>query len=51
LVDTVTLVNLVSETRAVPEFIGQECRADRIAPALWHLLDHGAASAARCACG
>ena len=43
-VDTVTLVNLVSETRAVPEFIGQECRADRIAPALLHLLDHGAAS-------
>jgi lipid-A-disaccharide synthase len=43
-VDTVTLVNLVSETRAVPEFIGKECRADRIAPALLHLLDHGAAS-------
>jgi lipid-A-disaccharide synthase len=34
LVDTVTLVNLVSETRIVPEFIGPECRADRIAPAL-----------------
>ena len=33
-VDTVTLVNLVSETRAVPEFIGGDCRAGRIAPAL-----------------
>jgi lipid-A-disaccharide synthase len=34
LIDTVTLVNLVSETRTVPEFIGPDCRADRIAPAL-----------------
>ena len=34
LVDTVTLVNLVSETRVVPEFIGPDCRADKIAPAL-----------------
>lgn len=38
LIDTVTLVNLVSETRVVPEFIGPECRADRIAPALEGLL-------------
>ncbi len=38
LVDTVTLVNLVSETRVVPEFIGPECRADRITPALESLL-------------
>jgi lipid-A-disaccharide synthase len=38
LVDTVTLVNLVSETRVVPEFIGPACRADRIAPALQALL-------------
>jgi lipid-A-disaccharide synthase len=37
-VDTVTLVNLVSETRTVPEFIGADCRADRIAPALDRLL-------------
>ena len=30
-IDTVTLVNLVSETRAVPEFLGRDCRpaADR----------------------
>jgi lipid-A-disaccharide synthase len=38
LIDTVTLVNLVSETRVVPEFIGPKCRADRIAPALEALL-------------
>lgn len=37
-IDTVTLVNLVSETRAVPEFIGARCRADLIAPALQDLL-------------
>jgi lipid-A-disaccharide synthase len=40
-IDTVTLVNLVSETRAVPEFIGSDCRAERIAPALLRLLDNG----------
>jgi lipid-A-disaccharide synthase len=38
LVDTVTLVNLVSETRVVPEFIGPDCRADLIAPALEAVL-------------
>jgi lipid-A-disaccharide synthase len=38
LIDTVTLVNLVSETRTVPEFIGKDCRADRITPALRALL-------------
>jgi len=40
LIDTVTLVNLVSESRAVPEFIGDRCRADLIAPALLDLLAH-----------
>lgn len=34
LIDTVTLVNLVSETRAVPEFLGDRCRPDLIATAL-----------------
>ncbi|WP_010138354.1 lipid-A-disaccharide synthase [Oceanicola sp. S124] len=34
LTDTVTLVNLVSDTRVVPEFIGADCDPDRIAPAL-----------------
>lgn len=33
-IDTVTLVNLVSDTRTVPEFIGESCTPDRIAPAL-----------------
>jgi lipid-A-disaccharide synthase len=37
-IDTVTLVNLVSETRIVPEFIGKSCRADLIAPAVLALL-------------
>jgi lipid-A-disaccharide synthase len=38
LIDTVTLVNLVSESRVVPEFIGPDCRAERIVPALEALL-------------
>lgn len=38
LIDTVTLVNLVSETRVVPEFIGPRCQPDLIAPALEALL-------------
>ena len=38
LIDTVTLVNLVSETRVVPEFIGERCRAELIAPAVEALL-------------
>jgi lipid-A-disaccharide synthase len=47
LVDTVTLVNLVSETRVVPEFIGPDCRAEAIVPALDALLhDSGAQRAA-----
>ncbi len=40
-IDTVTLVNLVSETRSVPEFIGRHCRPDAIAPALTALLQNG----------
>ena len=38
--DTVTLVNLVSETRVVPEFIGRACQPDLIAPALIHTLQN-----------
>ena len=34
LVDTVTLVNLVSDTRAVPEFLGPDCVPEAIASAL-----------------
>lgn len=39
LIDTVTLVNLVSDTRTVPDFLGEDCRPDLIAPALLSLLD------------
>ncbi|MEP1767498.1 MAG: lipid-A-disaccharide synthase [Sulfitobacter sp.] len=39
-VDTVTLVNLVSQTRAVPEFIGKDCIPEKIAPALAEALIH-----------
>ncbi|SDY02297.1 lipid-A-disaccharide synthase [Citreimonas salinaria] len=39
-VDTVTLVNLVSETRAVPEFIGRHCRPAPIAEAVLSVLDN-----------
>ena len=38
LVDTVTLVNLVSDTRAVPEFIGPACTSQRIADGLRDVL-------------
>lgn len=37
-VDTVTLVNLVSETRAVPEFLGKDCKPAPIAEAVLRLL-------------
>ncbi len=46
-VDTVTLVNLVSETRAVPEFLGERCRPDLIAPALLDVLRDGPERAAQ----
>lgn len=39
-VDTVTLVNLVSETRVVPEFIGKSCTADALAKAMIAVLDN-----------
>lgn len=38
LIDTVTLVNIVSETRAVPEFLGPACQPAPIAQALDLLL-------------
>ena len=46
-VDTTTLVNLVSDTRAVPEFLGERCRADLIAPELMKVIegDHKQAEA------
>jgi lipid-A-disaccharide synthase len=39
LTDTVTLVNLVSETRAVPELLGRACRPEAVAAAAGPLLD------------
>ncbi|NDW52165.1 lipid-A-disaccharide synthase [Aliiroseovarius sp. PrR006] len=38
-IDTVTLVNLVSDTRSIPEFLGKDCTPDRITPALLAVLD------------
>jgi lipid-A-disaccharide synthase len=46
-IDTVTLVNLVSETRVIPEFIGSNCRAGPMAAALLRLLEDEAARAAQ----
>lgn len=47
LIDTVTLVNLVSDTRVVPEFLAQNCQPDQIAQALSDVLqDPDAQSAA-----
>ncbi|GGW21581.1 lipid-A-disaccharide synthase [Gemmobacter lanyuensis] len=46
-IDTVTLVNLVSDTRAVPEFLGPACEAGTIAPALLDLLTPGPRRAAQ----
>jgi lipid-A-disaccharide synthase len=46
-VDTVTLVNLVSETRAVPEFLGPACRPDPIAAAVSTLLTDEASRGAQ----
>jgi lipid-A-disaccharide synthase len=44
-VETVTLVNLVSGRRLVPEFLGERCRAELIAPAVLGLLDAPGAQA------
>ena len=47
--DTVTLVNLVSETRAVPEYLGARCRPGPMADALAKLFQDDAARAAQIA--
>ena len=44
-VDTVTLVNLVSETRAVPEFLGRACDPGPMAAALLELIENPEARA------
>ncbi|WP_136635361.1 lipid-A-disaccharide synthase [Pseudooceanicola onchidii] len=36
--DTVTLVNLVADSRTVPEYLGPDCRAELIAPAALKIL-------------
>ena len=38
LIDTVTLVNLVSETRVVPECLGPDCRGELISARLGEVL-------------
>ncbi len=38
LIDTVTLVNLITESRVVPECLGPECTAERITPMLRDVL-------------
>ena len=48
-IDTVTLVNLVSETRTVPEFLGEACKPDDIARAVLKLLGPGPDRAAQAA--
>lgn len=45
--DTVTLVNLVSQSRTIPEFLGPACRPDPIAKALLTLLEDTAAQTAQ----
>lgn len=37
-IDTVTLVNLVAESRTVPEYLGADCKPHRIAQALLNVL-------------
>lgn len=46
-IDTVTLVNLVSDTRAVPECLGRDCTPARIGQGLVSLLNDPAAQAAQ----
>jgi lipid-A-disaccharide synthase len=45
LIDTVTLVNLVSETRVVPEFLGPACTPEAIADGLSKVLANPEAQA------
>jgi lipid-A-disaccharide synthase len=46
-VDTVTLVNLVAESRTIPEFLGPACRPEPIAAALDALMGDGTARQAQ----
>lgn len=51
LIDTATLVNLVTDTRVVPEFFLGDCTPDRIAPAVARLLGDPALQAEQRAAG
>ncbi len=46
-VDTATLVNLVTETRAVPEFFAEDCTPEKLTPAVEALLADPEAAAAQ----
>lgn len=46
-VDSINMVNLISETRAIPEFIGRKFRAEGMAGALDALLEAGPERAAQ----
>lgn len=46
-IKTVTLVNLVTDSRAVPEFLGRACQPEPMAQALAKLMPEGAARAAQ----
>ena len=48
-IDTANLINIVSETRVVPEFLFERCSAELITPALRAVLADGSAQAAACA--
>jgi lipid-A-disaccharide synthase len=50
-IDTVTLVNLVTDTRTIPEFLLENCTPDLITPALRALLDDPDIAAAQRAAG
>ena len=51
LIDTATLVNLVTDTRVVPEFFLGDCTPEKITPAVARLLDDPMAAAAQRAAG
>ncbi len=40
LIDTATLVNIITDTRVVPEYLMENCTPDLITPAVLDLLDH-----------
>lgn len=48
LIDTATLVNLVSETRVVPEYLGEKCTPTALCDALGRVLDDPSAQQSAC---